>query len=1082
MRLLREIENLLERIPSDYFGGGTLLEKCHLMSHLAAQKRLSPYVEIGVYRGRSFFPLALTARSYGGKAYGIDPYTREDAFESDVDPEVKKSIDSVIREMDFDAVHREVEDLIQELGMQDVAQILRMTSGQALGFFQEQNISIGMLHVDGNHDTRFVMQDVELYMPMVEPGGIVVMDDTNWDSVKPAYARAKAHMAVLFEGATFSILINRPDGGDLQPLKDELADLHELLASRSELRRLASSLQEKASPAEVVVAPPQHPKVSVSLTTYNQERYVGIAIESVLAQVVDFPMELVIADDCSTDRTRGICREYQQKYPQRIRLIERETNLGAVPNYLETFQACAGDYVAFLEGDDFWTDPRKLQKQVEFLDTHPDFAICCHNVSVVDEHGGVKQDLLLHGVPEVSTVEDLCRGHDYISTPSCMVRNHLLKEIPRWLYALEGCDWPLDILHAEKGKIRFFKEPMAAYRIHPAGIWSKYGDMEKLQISLKLCQTLDRELAYRYVRCFQVHQQELRSHIQRLQQLNREKKAEMPSPVVVETNPVDSAALAHEYATAMEELQKLKDSQNHFKREIRSLNKAHRKLLSKYKRARRAVASAEAWQRRSWIKRALHRWREHPAERTLNLWQRIVRSLAKRWRTAGVSGGTQLGAPAPAAEPAQGAQHLLPELVVMGSHGDHCRQEASSHLSQVSGSMAAPVSRNRELDLVILDDTFPHPLSAFRFEEFCSYLEAIPRSRAYSTNASFGCFNESRSLEEVIAQMVAEKPLINGRVFKYKDDRRLNAKVAYLIFLGNLHTFLRKIEKEKIPFVFTLYPGGYFELNDRAKDKFMRKVFSSPYFRKVIVTQSITREYLLEKAFCRPEQIEYIYGVVTPRQHLTKDLRKKRHYGRDKARLDICFVAHKYSATGVDKGYDVFIEVAKRLAAWQDDIFFHVVGGFDEHVLNVEALQGRIAFYGLQNPEWFDEFYTDKDIILSPNIPFQLGGGYFDGFPTGCCTDAALHGVAMFCTDMLKLNEKFTDGQDIVIIPYDIERIVEIISGYHSRPEALMSLAQKGCESTRHFYSSENQIEPRLRILREIIQQESHAEPFHPGR
>jgi glycosyltransferase involved in cell wall biosynthesis len=250
---------------------------------------------------------------------------------------------------------------------------------------------------------------------------------------------------------------------------------------------------------------------------------------------------------------------------------------------------------------------------------------------------------------------------------------------------------------------------------------------------------------------------------------------------------------------------------------------------------------------------------------------------------------------------------------------------------------------------------------------------------------------------------------------------------------------------------------------------------SVDYFRKVIVTQSVTYNYLIERAFCQPEQIEHIYGVVTPLS-ASDQPPKKIHYGKEKPTLDICFVAHRYSAIGRDKGYDVFIEVAKRLASLRPNISFHVVGGFDESVIGVAEISDRIRFYGLQSAPWFQEFYRDKDLILSPNIPFQLYEGSFDGFPTGCCADAALHAVAMFCTDLLQLNIRFTDREDIVLIPHDADRIVEIISHYFDFPDELQSVAEKGRDRAREIYSYENQIAPRIQILTELIRQErQHA-------
>ena len=123
--------------------------------------------------------------------------------------------------------------------------------------------------------------------------------------------------------------------------------------------------------------------------------------------------------------------------------------------------------------------------------------------------------------------------------------------------------------------------------------------------------------------------------------------------------------------------------------------------------------------------------------------------------------------------------------------------------------------------------------------------------------------------------------------------------------------------------------------------------------------------------------------------------------------------------------------------------------------------------------EWFDEFYRDKDIILSPNVPFILLPGTFDGFPTGTAVDAALRKTAVFATDDLQLNTTFIDGQDLVIIPHDAGRIVETIEHYYQRPDALKTLAEMGARRVRELYSHESQIAPRLAVLKEQLAVES---------
>jgi glycosyltransferase involved in cell wall biosynthesis len=401
------------------------------------------------------------------------------------------------------------------------------------------------------------------------------------------------------------------------------------------------------------------------------------------------------------------------------------------------------------------------------------------------------------------------------------------------------------------------------------------------------------------------------------------------------------------------------------------------------------------------------------------------------------------------------------------------RQWAAASKNDSLPNLIAKDPRAEEIDLIVIDDAFPHPLSAFRLQEYSSYLRHFDRIKIYSTAAAFAFFNDGRSFAQVLDEYENANPNFKGKTEMYDPDRPLKARLLYMIFLGNAYVFLEKIEREKIPFVFTMYPGGWFQINVPTCDAGIKAIFGSPYFRKVIVTQQLTYDYLVENRFCEPEQIEHIYGVVTPLEALERRVADKMHFGKDKPNLDICFVAHKYSEIGRDKGYDVFVEVAKRLVCERSNIYFHVVGGFDESVIDVSEIKDRIRFYGLQTSQWFEKFYRDKDIILSPNIPFQLlDGGAFDGFPTGCCTDAALHSVAIFCTDILNLNVRFMDREDIVIVPHDTAMIVEIVNYYYDRPDELRRIAENGCNKTRQVYSYENQIAPRIRVLEKVIETE----------
>ena len=144
------------------------------------------------------------------------------------------------------------------------------------------------------------------------------------------------------------------------------------------------------------------PKLSVILITYNHEKYIEKALDSVLSQVTDFPFEIVIGDDCSPDDTKNIIREYRDKYPDIIRIVHREKNTGRPTlNVYETTMKCRGEYLAYLEGDDYWTDSDKLQKQMDFLNEHPEYIACTHSHKMIDDNGNDITD------PEILKISDM---------------------------------------------------------------------------------------------------------------------------------------------------------------------------------------------------------------------------------------------------------------------------------------------------------------------------------------------------------------------------------------------------------------------------------------------------------------------------------------------------------------------------------------------------------------------------------------------------------------------------------------------------------------------------------------------------
>ncbi len=204
--------------------------------------------------------------------------------------------------------------------------------------------------------------------------------------------------------------------------------------------------------------------VSIFMLAYNQEKYIAQAIEGVLNQETSFPLELVIGEDHSIDSTRDICKSYADKYPNKIKLHLNESNLGLGANYIKTYRQCTGKYVAICDGDDYWTDPLKLQKQVDFMESHQDFGIIfTNNHNIYPD--GKKEIRPIINIPYESSFEQLVFSN-YITSVTALFRNKpLSKGMKDLIRKLPYGDWPTYLWVTRDGdKIYFLNEVTAVYR------------------------------------------------------------------------------------------------------------------------------------------------------------------------------------------------------------------------------------------------------------------------------------------------------------------------------------------------------------------------------------------------------------------------------------------------------------------------------------------------------------------------------------------------------------------------------------------------------------------------------------------
>ena len=372
-------------------------------------------------------------------------------------------------------------------------------------------------------------------------------------------------------------------------------------------------------------------------------------------------------------------------------------------------------------------------------------------------------------------------------------------------------------------------------------------------------------------------------------------------------------------------------------------------------------------------------------------------------------------------------------------------------------------------DLLIYDNIFPHPLSGFRYEEFKELLIEFKNSKIIAEPLSYPVVKTNLKMHKLHIKTIQKNfPILKGKISN-PIIANINTKLFYCVFLNNIHRNLEWLEKYNIPFIFTLYPGGGFKIEDELSDKLLFRVLKSPQFKKVIVTQLFTKNYLIENNFCDSDKIEYIFGGVVPQVSLNTSLKNKINYP-EKETFDIVFCAAKYMPKGVDKGYDVFIDLAHRLIKEYSFIRFHVIGGFDEEDINVNLIGDAITFYGYQKFEDLASIYQKTDVIVSPNKPFFLGKGAFDGFPLGAVVEAVFNGVVAIVTDKLNQNTVFDDGREIFIIEDSVSKIEKIIIDLITHPKKLTDMAHNGRNKFIKIYSNEYQMIPRIELLRNEIQ------------
>lgn len=228
---------------------------------------------------------------------------------------------------------------------------------------------------------------------------------------------------------------------------------------------------------------PEEPVVSVFMITWNQAHFVGRAIESVLEQRTTFPVELVIGEDRSTDGTREIVQAFQRRHPDRIRLLLNPVNVGWRENSLRTFAACRGKYIALLEGDDYWTDPDKLQLQVELMESHPNAFICGARALVWKQGEPEPKDVTPPEPTEILAeygAQELLRGLWWFRTCTKLLRRADVEATPTRFREKDWAGTLWLVARSNFGMVCFLDRVVGVYREHAGGVWSSLPRHERV--------------------------------------------------------------------------------------------------------------------------------------------------------------------------------------------------------------------------------------------------------------------------------------------------------------------------------------------------------------------------------------------------------------------------------------------------------------------------------------------------------------------------------------------------------------------------------------------------------------------------
>jgi glycosyltransferase involved in cell wall biosynthesis len=251
------------------------------------------------------------------------------------------------------------------------------------------------------------------------------------------------------------------------------------------------------------------PKLSILVPTFNHGKFIEQMLEGALRQRTNFDFDIIIGDDASMDGNALIINHYAKKYPNKIKAFLHRKNLGPTEprelggknNVGFLFSQAQSEYIALCEGDDYWTDPLKLQKQVDFLDNNLDYSLCHHQMEVVYEDNSTSHSFNDDNQKDTSTIKDLLADKTwFLGTASTVFRNVFINGMPDWWWKTASGDLGIFVEVARYGKIKYLPETMGAYRKHRGGMTNIHTPQNRffLHNRMEMFQNLDKYLGFEH--------------------------------------------------------------------------------------------------------------------------------------------------------------------------------------------------------------------------------------------------------------------------------------------------------------------------------------------------------------------------------------------------------------------------------------------------------------------------------------------------------------------------------------------------------------------------------------------------------